>query len=87
MAGRGYPGNQVTLRITRAEIGSHLNITLETVSRAVSKLAAENVIVFNHPGRREITIPDLPSLEAYVLKAAELDARLDDANAPGIDPA
>ena len=44
LAGRGLRTDQITLRMTRAEIGNYLGMTLETVSRALSKLARENII-------------------------------------------
>jgi len=66
LASRGLRSDQITLRTTRAEIGNHLGLTLETVSRALSRLARENVIVFAERGRREITIPDVEALSAFV---------------------
>jgi CRP/FNR family transcriptional regulator len=38
-ARRGLRNDQITLRMTRAEIGNYLGMTLESVSRALSKLA------------------------------------------------
>ena len=35
-AARGMRTDQITLRMTRAEIGNHLGLTLESVSRALS---------------------------------------------------
>ena len=46
LAQRGLRSDQITLRMTRAEIGNYLGMTLETVSRALSKLAREKVIDF-----------------------------------------
>ena len=54
------------LRMTRAEIGSYLGLTLETVSRALSRLAREGLIGFVDKGRRDIHIPDVRALEAFV---------------------
>lgn len=65
-ARRGLRMDQITLRMTRAEIGNYLGMTLETVSRALSKLARGNVIAFAEKGRREIRIPDLAALAAFV---------------------
>ena len=39
LAKRGLRTDQITLRMTRAEIGNYLGMTLETVSRALSRLA------------------------------------------------
>ncbi len=35
-AARGMRTDQITLRMTRAEIGNHLGLTLESASRALS---------------------------------------------------
>ena len=63
---RGMRTDQITLRMTRAEIGNYLGMTLETVSRALSKLARDNVIVFPGKGRRNVCIPDAGALSAFV---------------------
>jgi CRP/FNR family transcriptional regulator len=41
---RGYSRSEFVLRMTRAEIGSFLGLKLETVSRALSHFAQENLI-------------------------------------------
>lgn len=66
LAKRGLRTDQITLRMTRAEIGNYLGMTFETVSRALSKLAREQVIVFAEKGRREVHIPDVDALTAFV---------------------
>ena len=66
LALRGLRDDQVMLRMTRAEIGSYLGLTLETVSRALSRLAREGLIGFVDKGRRDIHIPDARALEAFV---------------------
>lgn len=63
---RGLRTDQITLRLTRAEIGNYLGMTLETVSRAMSKLAREDVISFVEKGRRDVRIPDVAKLAAFV---------------------
>jgi CRP/FNR family transcriptional regulator len=63
---RGLRTDQITLRLTRAEIGNYLGMTLETVSRAMSKLAREDVIAFAEKGRRDVRIPDVSKLSAFV---------------------
>jgi CRP/FNR family transcriptional regulator, anaerobic regulatory protein len=63
---RGMRSDQFTLRMTRAEIGNYLGMTLETVSRALSKLARDKVIAFNEKGRRDVNIPDVGALSAFV---------------------
>jgi len=62
----GLRSDQITLRMTRAEIGNYLGMTLETVSRALSKLAREKVIDFAEKGRRDIRIPNVQALSTFV---------------------
>jgi len=66
LAKSGMRCDQITLRMTRAEIGNYLGMTLETVSRALSKLARDKVIEFPEKGRRDIGIPDVEALSAFV---------------------
>ncbi len=66
LAGRGLRNDQITLRMTRAEIGNYLGMTLETVSRSLSKLARAKVIAFAEKGRRDVRIPDVAALSAFV---------------------
>ena len=63
---RGMRTDQITLRMTRAEIGNYLGMTLETVSRALSRLARSKVIEFAEKGRREISIPEVGALADFV---------------------
>ena len=69
LAQRGLRTDQFTLRMTRAEIGNYLGLTLETVSRALSKLARQNVIAFTEKGRRELHIPDVKALSSFVQRS------------------
>jgi CRP/FNR family transcriptional regulator len=41
-------------------------MTLETVSRSLSKLARDKVIGFAEKGRRDVQIPDVSALTAFV---------------------
>lgn len=66
LAARGLRADQFSLRLTRAEIGNYLGLTLETVSRVLSRLAKAALIAFNEKSRRDITIPDFHALAAYV---------------------
>lgn len=66
LARRGLRTDQITLRMTRAEIGNYLGMTLESVSRALSRLAKGGVIVFAEKGRREISIPDVGALSSFI---------------------
>ncbi|MDP9898703.1 Crp/Fnr family transcriptional regulator [Variovorax ginsengisoli] len=66
LAERGMRTDEITLRMTRAEIGNYLGMTLESVSRALSRLARDNVIGFATKGRRDVQIPDVGALSAFV---------------------
>lgn len=63
---RGLRTDQIRLRMSRAEIGNFLGLTLESVSRAMSRLAREEVIRFAEGGRRDIEIPRLQALDDFV---------------------
>ena len=69
LARRGMRTDQITLRMTRAEIGNYLGMTLETVSRALSKLAKHQVIAFAEKGRRDVYIPDVSALTSFVQRS------------------
>ena len=69
LAERGMRTDQITLRMTRAEIGNYLGMTLESVSRALSKLARDKVIAFVEKGRRDVSIPDVSALSAFVQRS------------------
>ncbi|HZF81039.1 MAG TPA: Crp/Fnr family transcriptional regulator [Rubrivivax sp.] len=66
LAKRNLRNDQITLRMTRAEIGNYLGLTLESVSRALSRLARAKLIVFAGKGRRDVCIPDVSALSAFV---------------------
>ena len=66
---RGQRTDHITLRMTRAEIGNYLGMTLETVSRALSRLARGDVIRFNEKGRRDIHIPRVEALTAFIRRS------------------
>ena len=66
LAKRGMRTDQITLRMTRAEIGNYLGMTLETVSRSLSKLARGKLIHFAEKGRREIHIPEVSALSDFI---------------------
>ncbi|MEJ8857309.1 Crp/Fnr family transcriptional regulator [Variovorax robiniae] len=63
---RGLRTDHVTLRMSRAEIGNYLGMTLETVSRALSRMARGEVIHFAEKGRREIHIPQVQALTSFI---------------------
>ena len=66
---RGLRTDQIALRMTRAEIGNYLGMTLETVSRALSRLARDKVIGFASKGRRDVHIPNVAALSAFVQRS------------------
>jgi CRP/FNR family transcriptional regulator len=66
LAERGLRNDCITLRLTRAEIGNYLGMTLESVSRALSRLARESLIRFPEKGRRDIQIPQVGALHAFI---------------------
>lgn len=69
LARQGLRSDQITLRLTRAEIGAHLGVTLETVSRGFSRLARSGLIRFAETGRRDIVIPDVGALDEFVQRS------------------
>jgi CRP/FNR family transcriptional regulator, anaerobic regulatory protein len=75
LAQRGLRTDHITLRMTRAEIGNYLGMTLESVSRALSRLARQHLIGFADGARREISIPDVDALAAFVGNEATCGAR------------
>lgn len=70
LAVRGLRTDQISLRLTRAEIGNYLGLTLETVSRVLSRLARARLIAFNEKSRRDICIPDFRALGAFTCRPA-----------------
>jgi CRP/FNR family transcriptional regulator len=62
----GLRTDQITLPMTRAEIGDYLGMTLETVSRALTRLARDKVIGLGERARRDVQIPDVAALSAFV---------------------
>lgn len=59
LAARGYSPNAFLLRMTREEIGSFLGLQLETVSRMLSRMQAQNTLRVK---QREITLIDTKRL-------------------------
>jgi diguanylate cyclase (GGDEF)-like protein/PAS domain S-box-containing protein len=67
----GLRSDQITLPTTRAEIGGHVGLRLESVSRAMSSLEREHLIRFGSRNRRDIEIPNLTALRSYVNRLVE----------------
>ena len=61
----GYSSTEFVLRMTREEIGIYLGLTLETVSRLLSRFAREGLIEVQ---QREVKILDRGALQAIVKK-------------------
>lgn len=66
-AARGYSATEFHLRMTRDEIGSYLGLSLETVSRLLSRLHDEGVAAVQ---QKHIRILDLPRLRAAIGRGA-----------------
>jgi CRP/FNR family transcriptional regulator, anaerobic regulatory protein len=71
LAARDLRTDQIRLHMSRAEIGNYLGMTLETVSRALHRLADGGVIRFDEKGRRDISIPSLAALRALIRGAGD----------------
>ncbi len=68
---RGLRTDQFNVHMTRADIGRYLGLTLESVSRALSRMARCRVIEFNEKGRRDISIPCLKALQEFILDSTD----------------
>jgi CRP/FNR family transcriptional regulator len=62
----GMRADRCVLPITRAEIGAHLGLRIESVSRAISRLEREGLIVFGERGRRDLLISQPEALREFV---------------------
>jgi CRP/FNR family transcriptional regulator len=60
-AARGYSSTEFILRMTREEIGSYLGLKLETVSRALTRMQANELIEVRY---RQVRILSLEKLQA-----------------------
>jgi CRP/FNR family transcriptional regulator len=60
-AALNYATDRFVLRMTRADIGSYLGLSLETVSRVLTHLADEGLIAVD---RRDVLLKDLGALRA-----------------------
>ncbi|ETF01799.1 transcriptional regulator [Advenella kashmirensis W13003] len=59
----GYSGSEYVLRMSREEIGNYLGLTLETVSRLLSRFAKEGLIRIH---QREVQILDFNGLQTLI---------------------
>jgi CRP/FNR family transcriptional regulator len=58
---RGFSASEFTLSLTRQEIGNHLGLALETVSRLFNRFQKDNLITVNS---KQIEIKDIAKLRA-----------------------
>jgi len=59
----------MSLPMSRRDIADYLGLTLETVSRAVSRLHCEGVLSFVGNTQREIVILDRQKLQTFDLQS------------------
>lgn len=64
--------DRIPLPMTRADIADHLGLTIETVSRAITRLAREKVIVIEHGAVRIINHSRFAALDRSPLKRSSL---------------
>jgi CRP/FNR family transcriptional regulator len=57
---RGFSEKELNLRMSHLEIGQHLGLTIETISRTFSKLVKKEVLTIN---KRHVTIINKTSLD------------------------
>ena len=69
MRARGYSASEFNLRMTRAEIGSYLGLTLETVSRTFSLFQKQKLLQVD---KRYVRLHDLAALERAFSGASNL---------------
>ncbi len=65
---RGYSSTNYQLRMSREDIGKYLGLTIESVSRLLSKFRAISWISVD---RREVTLLDLPALKLHAMQNTE----------------
>ncbi len=69
---RGQSGNAIHLRMTREDIGSYLGLTIETVSRTLTKLARSGVICLE---LKEVRVLDLQALHQLARQVGDSDCQ------------
>ena len=70
---RGLRTDQITVHMSRADIGNYLGMRVESVSRALTKLTHRGVIEFNESKRRDIRIPSLEALSGFIQNSSDTD--------------
>lgn len=66
--GGGADFSTINLPLTREAMSDYLGLTLETVSRQMSRLRADGLIQLE--GKRQVVIPDVPALRGEMGEAA-----------------
>ncbi|HEX2531634.1 MAG TPA: fumarate/nitrate reduction transcriptional regulator Fnr [Burkholderiaceae bacterium] len=69
-ATRGYSPTSFQLRMTREEIGNYLGLTIESISRLISRFKKQNLLKVNN---RELELLDLTTLKKLGAGAYSLD--------------
>jgi CRP/FNR family transcriptional regulator len=72
LAERGQRTDLITVQMSRVDIGNYLGMRVESVSRALTKMARCGVIEFRERGRRDISIPSLQALHVYIQNSTEV---------------
>ncbi|MCV2352255.1 Crp/Fnr family transcriptional regulator [Paucibacter sp. Y2R2-4] len=72
LAARGLRNDQMVFRLSRAEMGNYLGMTLESVSRALTGLERAQVIRFTGKGRRMFQIANPRALDAFIEAQASM---------------
>lgn len=73
LAARGMRTDQIHVNMSRADIGDYLGLRLETVSRALSTLSRYGLIHFQEKRRRDIGIPHMDALRAFIQNGTHAD--------------
>ena len=71
---RGMRTDQIDVHMSRADMGNYLGLRVESVSRALTKLARCGVIEFNERARRSIYVPNLAALRDFIQKSTDSTA-------------
>jgi CRP/FNR family transcriptional regulator len=69
-AARGYSSTSFQLRMSREEIGNYLGLTIESISRLLSRFKKQGLLRVNN---REIEILDLERMKALAAGAEKCD--------------
>lgn len=72
---RGLRTEEFVLRLSREELGHHLGMTLESVSRGLNLLARSKLIKFVGKRRRAFCIPDMEALREFILASDDLNRK------------